>query len=118
MIIKNPEFDADFESVEKVAKKWTQRKLQGWELLYTVLKVGKVHNLYTFILITFFVETFLHFVQQIWNQHQILHFSTLISKWREKNIFGVILALFASFEALRTLNGSKKQKSFFKRKSE
>jgi hypothetical protein len=27
--IKNPEFDADFESVEKVAKKFTRRKLEG-----------------------------------------------------------------------------------------
>ncbi len=25
----------------------TQLQLQGWELLYTVLKVEKVHNLYT-----------------------------------------------------------------------
>ncbi len=47
------EFDADFESDEKVAKKCTQKKLPGWELLYTVLKVEKVHNLYTFIKITF-----------------------------------------------------------------
>jgi hypothetical protein len=29
MGIKNEEFDADFESVEKVAKKFTQRKLEG-----------------------------------------------------------------------------------------
>jgi hypothetical protein len=28
-ISKNAKFDADFESVEKVAKKFTQRKLQG-----------------------------------------------------------------------------------------
>jgi hypothetical protein len=44
MGIKNEKFDADFESVEKVAKKFTQRKLEGWELLYTVLKGEKVHK--------------------------------------------------------------------------
>ncbi len=60
-ISKNAKFDADFESVEKVAKKFTQRKLQGWELLYTVLKVEKVPNFYTFMQITFFVETFCTF---------------------------------------------------------
>jgi hypothetical protein len=30
--IKNAEFDVDFESVEKMAKKCTRRKLQGLEL--------------------------------------------------------------------------------------
>ncbi len=30
--IKNAEFDADFESVEKIAKKCARRKLQGLEL--------------------------------------------------------------------------------------
>jgi hypothetical protein len=64
MGIKNAEFDADYESVEKVAKVCTQRKLQGWELLYTVKKVEKVHNLYTFMLVTF-CSTFLHFFQRI-----------------------------------------------------
>jgi hypothetical protein len=46
-------FDADLESVEKVAKMFTPRKLEGWELLYSGLKGGKVHNFYTFQLITF-----------------------------------------------------------------
>jgi hypothetical protein len=101
------EFDADFESDEKVAKKCTRRKLQGWELLYTVLKVEKVHNLYTFMKTTFFVETFVHFFQRIWNQHQILRFLTPISKRCEKNIFGVLLALFAQ-------NRSKNLKILFK----
>ncbi len=59
-------FDADLESVEKVAKKFTHRKLEDWLLLYTVLKGGKVHNLYTFMLITF-LWAFLHFFQRIWN---------------------------------------------------
>ncbi len=51
--IKNEEFNADFQWVEKVAKKGTRRKLKGLELLYTVLKGEKVHELYTFMLITF-----------------------------------------------------------------
>jgi hypothetical protein len=49
----NPEFDADFESVEKVAKKVTRRKLEGLELLYRVLKGENVHKFYTFMLMTF-----------------------------------------------------------------
>ncbi len=59
-VSKNAEFYADFESVKNVAKKCTQRKkLQGWELLYTVLKVEKVHNMYILMLITFFCRNFL-----------------------------------------------------------
>jgi hypothetical protein len=50
---KNAEFDADFESVEKVAKKVTRRKLEGLELLYRVLKGENVHKFYTFMLMTF-----------------------------------------------------------------
>jgi hypothetical protein len=57
-VSKNGEFDAEIESVEKVAKKLTQRKLQGLELLYTVPKGEKVHNSYTFKLITFFIDIF------------------------------------------------------------
>ncbi len=79
-VSKNADFDAEFESVEKVAKKLTQRKLQGWELLYTVPKDEKVHNSYTFMLITFFNEIFLQFFQWIQNQHQILHFLIPILK--------------------------------------
>ncbi len=37
----NAKFDAEFESVEKVAKKFIRKKrLEGWKLLYTVLKSG------------------------------------------------------------------------------
>ncbi len=43
---KNSEFDAEFESTEKVAKKFTGKKLEGWELLHTVLKGEKLHNSY------------------------------------------------------------------------
>jgi len=68
------------ESVEKVAKKFPQGKLHIWELLYTVLKVEKVHNSYTFMQITFFVGIFLQLFQRIRNQHQILRFLIPISK--------------------------------------
>jgi hypothetical protein len=44
MSIKNAEFDAEFESVEKVAKNFISKKLKGWELLYKVLKGEKVQN--------------------------------------------------------------------------
>ncbi len=37
----------------KVAKKFSQRKLEDWEILYTLQKGEKVHNFYTFLLITF-----------------------------------------------------------------
>ena len=47
-------FDADFESLEKTSRKLTRRKLEGWELLYTVLKGEKIHNFYTFMLINNF----------------------------------------------------------------
>ena len=58
---KKEKFDANFESVEKVGKKITLRKLEGWELLYTVLKGGKIHNFDTFMLITFLYELFYTF---------------------------------------------------------
>ncbi len=50
-----------FRTVEKVSRKFTQRKLEGWELLYPVLKDEKVHNFYTFMLITFLYEFFYTF---------------------------------------------------------
>jgi hypothetical protein len=46
------------------------------------------------------------------NPDQIRRFFTPISKLVENVIFGVILALFANFEAERTLNGPKR-KIFF-----
>ncbi len=42
--------------------------------MYTVLKGEKVHNSYTFMLITFFVGIFLQFFQRIRNQHQFCVF--------------------------------------------
>jgi hypothetical protein len=43
---KNAEFDAEFESVEKVAKKFTGRKVEVGELLHTVVEGKKLHNSY------------------------------------------------------------------------
>jgi hypothetical protein len=77
--------------------------------LYTVLKVEKVHNSYTFMQITFFVGIFLQLFQQIRNQHQILRFLIPISKLFEKIIFWVTLAFFATFEAKRAQNGPKER---------
>jgi hypothetical protein len=80
----------NFESVEKVSRKFTWRKLKGWEHLYTVLKCKKVHNFHTFMLIgNFFYE--LNFYEHIWNWHRILRFlipimHTLRLK-KTKNIF-------------------------------
>ncbi len=53
--IKNVEFGAEFEYNEKVAKKFTQRKLKGSEFFtqYTV-KGEKVHNSCTFMVIHYF----------------------------------------------------------------
>ncbi len=41
MVPKNAEFDFDFKSVEKVAKRLTPKKLKDGELLHTVLKDKK-----------------------------------------------------------------------------
>ena len=45
--IKNAEFDANFESVEKVSRKFTRRKLEGRKRMFSVLKGEKVHKFYT-----------------------------------------------------------------------
>ncbi len=67
--------------------------------MYTVLKGEKVPNSYTFVLITFFVGIYLQLFQRIRNQHRILRFMTPVSRFVEKIIFAVTLALFANFEA-------------------
>jgi hypothetical protein len=41
VVAKNAEFDADLKSVEKVVKKAYPKKLEGRELLHTVLKDKK-----------------------------------------------------------------------------
>jgi hypothetical protein len=64
MGIKNVEFDAEFESLEKVEK-----KLESLELLQTVLKVERVHNSLHFrannFLIGIPLGTFIQLAQRI-----------------------------------------------------
>jgi hypothetical protein len=71
MGIKNAEFDADLESVEKVAKKFQRRKL---ELLY----VCNFYNL---------METLFYFLKRIRNRHQILRFLYPYQNNVKKKIF-------------------------------
>ncbi len=61
MGIKKRRIWCRFRTVEKVSRKFTQRKLEGWELLYTVLKDEKVPNFFTFMLVTFLYEFFYTF---------------------------------------------------------
>ncbi len=73
-ISKNPEFQANFESVEKVVKKCTKKKLQTKQVWRTWVKVKKVHFSVTFLLITFFWYIFSKLFQRIRNQREILRF--------------------------------------------
>ncbi len=52
-VLKSGEFDAYFESVEKVWKKVTGKKLKNLELLSTALKDGKQQKPFTVMRITF-----------------------------------------------------------------
>ena len=52
-VLKSGEFDAYFESVEKVWKKVTGKKLKNLELLSTALKDGKQQKPFTLKVITF-----------------------------------------------------------------
>jgi len=58
-------FDADSKSVEKLAKSFTRKSYTMGDFLPTVIKDEKLHNFYSFKLITIFVETFLQFFQRI-----------------------------------------------------
>jgi hypothetical protein len=51
--VKKVEFHAEFESVEKVVKKCTKKKLEAKQVWRTWVKVKKVHFSVTFLLITF-----------------------------------------------------------------
>jgi len=90
-ISKNAEFDANSKRWKSITKVYTKRKFECWELMYSVLKDEKVHNFYTFMIITFMYEFFTLF--------SIMRFLIPISKCFEKNICGVILALFTNFES-------------------
>ena len=57
MDIKKCRIWCRFQTIEKVSRMFTQRKLECWELMYSVLKDEKVHNFYMFMLITFCLPT-------------------------------------------------------------
>ncbi len=63
----------------------------------------------TFFAYNFFVH-FLQLFQRIRNQHEILRFLMSFQIFVKKKNFGVILTLFANFEAERAKNGSKIKK--------
>jgi hypothetical protein len=52
---KNAELNADFKSIEKVAKRLDLKNLEGRELTHTVLKDEKYHNSCTFMPVISFV---------------------------------------------------------------
>jgi hypothetical protein len=45
--IEKAKFDANLESVKKVSRKFTRRKLEGRKRMFTVLMGEKVHKFYT-----------------------------------------------------------------------
>ncbi len=84
---KNAEFHADFESVEKVFKKFTKKKLLAkmwWKnaLFSLLLMFVKL-----VLLITFFWRIFSQLFQRIRNQREILRFLTPFSIFSKKNFF-------------------------------
>ncbi len=93
---KYAEFDADFKSIEKV-KRLTRKKLEGQELLHTVLKYTLLYA----------------YMQRIRNQHQTLRFDIPTLILFGEIFFNVILPLLANFEAKPARNGSTKQQIFF-----
>ncbi len=89
MGIKNAEFDADFESVEKAAKNFQWKSNKKMEFFY-----------------------FYYGVQKFSANHFFLIFCTFFNKlfcvlWYPYRIFLLILALFANFQASVGRNGSK-----------
>ncbi len=60
--VKNAEFHADFESVEKVVKKCAKKKLLAKEVWRTWVNVKKVHFSVTILLIPFFGAFFQNFL--------------------------------------------------------
>jgi hypothetical protein len=97
-VSKNAEFHADFESVEKVLKKSTQKRF--------LAKTGRKNALFSLLLmfvklvllITFFLCIFSQLFQRIRNQREILRFLTPFSIFCKKNFFKVILVLFQTLK--------------------
>ncbi len=111
--IKNSEFDADFESINKVVTKCTKKKLEPKKVWRTWVKVKKVHISVRFLLITFFWCIYSKLFQWIQNQHEILRFLIPLLKFWITNFLLLLLALFVNFDCKCTGNGSKKRKIFF-----
>jgi hypothetical protein len=108
-VTKNAEFHADFESVEKGLKKFTQKKLlaktwRKYALFSLLLMFVKLVLLVTFLV--HFFTTFSTDYKSAWNSAFLISFFIFFTK----NIYWVILALFANFEAKCAKNGSKKIK--------
>ncbi len=83
MDIKNAEFDADFDSIEKAAKNRMGKNLstKKWKKNWAFYFHYCVHNFSVYNLLGWF----LHFFQQIWTEHRILHFMVPISNiWEKK----------------------------------
>ncbi len=89
MDIKNTDFDADFDSIEKAAKNIMGKKI-------STKKWKKMFLTFITVCISFQPITFLgwllHFFQQIWTQHRILRFMVPKSKkYLEKYFFDIII---------------------------
>ncbi len=114
MGIKKIEFHDELKSIESNLKDY-QRKLLGWDLLYTILTRWKSS---WFLHFHFLRRNFLQFFKLIRSQHKILSFFiflTSISKLFVKISEGHVST---NFEAEQGHNGSKKQKLNFQRGSE
>ncbi len=109
-VSKNAEFHADFESVEKVIKKCTKKKLKAKQVWRTWVKVKKVHISVMFLLITFCVCIFSNLFQRIRNQREILRFFIpILIFWRKKFFLLLLALLIANAQEASQKNG----KSFF-----
>ncbi len=86
-----------------LAKMWRKKSLFS---LFT-------HVRQTFFAYNFFLCIFLQLFQRIRNHREILRFLISFLIFCKKKFFGVILALFANFEAERAKNGSKNLKKVF-----
>jgi hypothetical protein len=75
-VSKNAIFHVDLESVEKIVKKCTKKKLQAKQVWRIWVKTKKVHLSVMFLLITFFWCIFSKLFQRIQNQREILRFLT------------------------------------------
>ncbi len=89
-------FNAELESIEKNAKKFTKTVI-GRKLLHTVLKEKKTLFFSHFFADNFFAWAF-QFFQGMGNQHQILHFLILIPHILKIIFFIIKSALIANYE--------------------